>query len=158
MPENVAMPRRPEPLVSSQFMPLCDVLSWRCHDVIPVPKLLPRALPAQDHLTQLPLAGLAIVVHHGDVDSRKLDLRWLHSASEGFVEYRGTALRFLLGPHPAQYLIPSKCDPDLSLSICKQQQQNNVFLNMISPYFSGQLYIAHLFVYCCHCSNPLLSK
>lgn len=94
-------------IMSSQFVPLCYVFPWCCHDIIPVAKLLPRALPAQDHLTQLTPAGMATVVDHGNVNSCILDLGWLHIAGEGLVKDGRATLCLLLGPHPPQHLVPS---------------------------------------------------
>lgn len=111
--------------MSSQLMPLGNVLPWRRHDVVPVSELLPLALPTQDHLTQLALARLTTVVEDGDVDRGILDLVGLHCAGECLVEDGRATLRLLLGPHPPQDTIPSQRYPDLGLSICKDQQDTH---------------------------------
>lgn len=113
-------------------MPFRYVFIWRCHHVVPVAKLLPRTLCAQDHLTQLSPAGLPIIVDHGNVDSCGFDQGWLHCARKCFIEDGRTALWFLLCLHSPQHLVSTYCYPYLCLSIYTQCLNNEAFNSKLS--------------------------
>ena len=100
-----------------------------CYDIIPMTKLLPTRLTAQDHLTHFSLSGQPVLICHGNINSCTFHLTWFNHAREGFVENRGGALWFLLGLVLSEDFVSPSVIQILtcaSVSVCVHVQ-NNVY-------------------------------
>lgn len=100
----------------SEFMPLCDVFTRCCHDIVPVAKLLPCGLGTKDHLTHLPLDSIPGFIGHLHTDVHVSDAVRVHDACESLIEDGRGALMLSLSLEFPQDLV-TNAHQDLGLGV-----------------------------------------